>query len=100
MTVRMLVALVALTLGSAGAVMAQDQAQLVAAQAVVLPMMQEIAPGKAGEALTGCVMAAATPQEIAAFAAAGAPSREIGAAITAILARPAATACLSALAGN
>lgn len=78
---------------------AQDEAQLAAAKALVLPMLQEMAPGKAGEALTNCVMAAATPEEVAAFAAAGGPSTQIGAAITEILARPAATACLDDLAG-
>jgi hypothetical protein len=83
-----------------GAAMAQDEAQLAAAQALVLPMMQEMAPGKAGEVLTGCVLAAATPEEVAAFAAAGAPSAEVGAAITAILTRPAATECMSAAASQ
>jgi hypothetical protein len=85
---------------AAGAAMAQDEAQLAAAQALVLPMMQEMAPGKAGEILTGCVIAASTPEEVAAFAAAGAPSAEIGAAITAILTRPAATECMSAAAAQ
>jgi hypothetical protein len=78
--------------------LAQDEAQLSAAQALVLPMMQEMTPGKAGEVLTACVIAAATPEEIAAFAAAGAPSQQIGAMITAILTRPDATACISAAA--
>ncbi len=85
---------------AAGAALAQDEAQLAAAQALVLPMMQEMAPGKAGEILTGCVIAASTPEEVAAFAAAGAPSAEIGAAITAILTRPAATDCMSAAAAQ
>jgi hypothetical protein len=81
-----------------GAAMAQDEAQLAAAQALVLPMLQEMAPGKAGEILTGCVLAAATPEEIVALAAAAGPSMEIGAKITEILARPAATSCISAAA--
>jgi hypothetical protein len=83
-----------------GAAMAQDQTQLAAAQALVLPMMQEMTPGKAGEILTGCVLAAATPEEIASLAAAGAPSATVGAKITEILARPAATSCISAAAGQ
>ena len=83
-----------------GAAMAQDEAQLAAAQALVLPMMQEMTPGKAGEILTGCVLAAATPEEVTSFAAAGGPSAAIGAVITEILARPAATACISAAAGQ
>jgi hypothetical protein len=90
----------AFALAPAGASMAQDEAQLAAAQALVLPMLQEMAPGKAGEVLTGCALAAASPDEIAAIASAGAPSREIGALITAILARPAATACISAASGQ
>lgn len=89
-----------LALAPLGAAVAQDAAQIAAAQALVLPMMQEMTPGKAGEILTGCVLGAATPEEIASFAAAGAPSVEIGTAITAILARPAATACISAAAGQ
>jgi len=84
----------------AGAVLAQDEAQLAAAQALVLPMLQEMAPGKAGEVLTGCVLTAATPEEIASFAAAGGPSAEIGAAITAILTRPAATDCMTVAASQ
>ena len=90
----------ALVLAPAGTAMAQDQAQLAAAQALVLPMLQEMAPGKAGEVLTGCVLSAASPDEIATLAAAGAPSQEIGAMITAILSRPDATACMSAVAGG
>jgi hypothetical protein len=46
------------------------------------------------------VLSAASPDEIATLAAAGAPSQEIGAMITAILARPDATACMSAVAGG
>jgi hypothetical protein len=88
----------ALAMITAGAAMAQDEATLAAAQALVLPMMQEMTPGAAGEILTGCVIAAATPEEVAAFAAAGAPSMEVGAMITQILARPDATACISAAA--
>ena len=90
----------AFALAPAGAALAQDQAQLAAAQALVLPMLQEMAPGKAGEVLTGCVLTAASPDEIATLAAAGAPSQQIGAMITAILARPDATACMSAAAGE
>ena len=50
-------------LATAGAALAQDEAQVAAAQTLVLPMMQEMTPGKAGEILTGCVIAAATPEE-------------------------------------
>lgn len=86
----------ALMAGSVGSLAAQDAAT--AAKALLLPMLQETAPGKAGEVLTDCVIAVATPEELAALAAAGAPSMEVGAAITAILGRPEATACISAAA--
>lgn len=89
-----------LTMVTAGAALAQDEAQRAAAQALVLPMLQEMAPGKAGEVLTGCVLAAASPDEIATLASAGAPSQQIGAMISAILTRPDATACISAAAGQ
>lgn len=78
--------------------LAQDEAQVAAATALVLPMLQEMAPGRAGEVLTGCVIAAATPEEVAVLAATAAPSAEVGAKITEVLARPAATACISAAA--
>jgi hypothetical protein len=99
MTKSMMMAAV-LALLPIGAALAQDEAQLAAAQALILPMLQEMTPGKAGEILTGCVLTAATPQEIATFAAAGAPSAAIGASISEILARPAATSCISAAAGQ
>lgn len=82
----------------ASAALAQDEAQVTAATALVLPMLQEMAPGRAGEVLTGCVIAAATPEEVAMLAVAVGPSAEIGAKITEVLARPAATACISAAA--
>jgi hypothetical protein len=67
-----------------------------AAKALVLPMLAETAPGPASVVLTDCVIASATPDEVAAFAAAGAPSMEIGQMITAILARPDSISCISA----
>ncbi len=88
-----------LALGATAA-LAQDEAQIAAAQALVLPMLQEMAPGRAGEVLTGCVIAAAMPEEIAMLAAAGAPSTEIGAMLSEVLARPAATDCISAAASE
>jgi hypothetical protein len=81
---------------SSGGAMAQDDAAATAARALLLPMLQETAPGKAGEVLTDCVIASATPEEVAAFAAATGPSMEIGASITEILTRPSATTCMTA----
>lgn len=68
------------------------------AQALLLPMIQEIQPGRAGEVLTGCIISSATPEEIAAFAAAPGPSAEIGAVVNGILARPQTMQCLQAAA--
>ena len=48
-------------LATAGAALAQDEAQVAAAQTLVLPMMQEMTPGKAGEmkrVASNCVPAA------------------------------------------
>lgn len=87
--------LLALALVPAAA-MAQSEADT--ARALVLPMIQEIQPGPAGEVLTGCIIAAATPEEIAAFAAAAGPSAEIGGLINGILQRPAVMQCLQAAA--
>ena len=87
--------LLALTL-IPGAAMAQSDTDK--AHALVLPMIQEIQPGPAGEVLTGCIVSAATPEEIATFAAAPGPSAEIGAVINGILQRPAALQCLQAAA--
>ena len=88
----------ALFLLTPAAALAQDDAQK--ATALVLPMIQEIQPGAAGEVLTGCIIGAATAEEIAAFAAAPGPSMEIGAVINGILARPATMQCLQAAAGQ
>jgi len=70
------------------------------AATLIGPMMQEIAPGKGGEVFTACIVAQATPEEIAAFAAAPGPTAEVGAAITAILNRPATVTCAQAAAGG
>lgn len=79
-----------------GAALAQSETET--ATALVLPMIQEIQPGPAGEVLTGCIIATATPEEIATFAAAPGPSAEIGAVINGILQRPETMQCLQAAA--
>lgn len=70
------------------------------ARALVLPMIQEIQPGRAGEILTDCIIRAATAEEIAGFAAAPGPSAEVGAVINGILTRPATLQCLQEAAGG
>ena len=66
--------------------------------ALIGPMMQEVAPGRGGEVFTRCILAVATPEELAVMAAASAPSTEIGALLTAILARPETLSCAQAAA--
>jgi hypothetical protein len=61
--------------------------------ALIGPMMQEVAPGRGGEVFTACVVSLATPEELAAFAAAPGPSQEVGAMVTTVLARPETMAC-------
>lgn len=69
------------------------------AHALVLPMIQEIQPGEAGMVLTGCIIAAASADEVSALAAAAEPSSEVGALINDILVRPATMQCLQDAAG-
>ncbi len=68
------------------------------ASALILPMIQEIQPGRAGEILTGCILQSATPEELAALATAPGPSAAVGNQINAILVRPAVMECLQAAA--
>ncbi len=61
-------------------------------------MLAEVAPGEAAPIFTACVISAATPEEVAGFAAAAGPSAEIGAQINTIMARPDFATCLQAAA--
>ena len=81
------------------AVLAQDAAQ-VAATTLITPMLDEIAPGAPGVALTGCVIANATPEEIATMAAATGPNADIGALVSAILARQPTIDCVTTALGG
>lgn len=81
------------------AAMAQDEAQT-AATTLITPMIDEIAPGEPGVALIGCVIANATPEEIATLAAATGPSDEVGAMISAILARQPTIDCATSALGG
>lgn len=78
-----------------GASFAQDPATD-AATALITPMLDEIAPGAPGVALTTCVIANATPEELATLAAASGPSDDIGAMVSAILARQPTIDCATA----
>ena len=69
-----------------------EQAQ---AAAILMPMMAEVSP-KDGGILAGCVVAVATPEEIAQIDAAGVPTPALGPLVSAILARPEALACIQA----
>ncbi|NCO87257.1 MAG: hypothetical protein GW886_11580 [Rhodobacterales bacterium] len=76
-----------------------DEAMRTAATSVVTPMMQEVAPGRGGEIFTACVIQNATEEEIAVIAmgAVTGPSPEIGALVSAILARPETLACAQSI---
>ncbi len=78
---------------------AQDAA-MTAATTLIAPMLEEIAPGAPGVALTGCVVANATPEELAALAAATGPSDEVGTMVSAILARQPTIDCATAALGG
>lgn len=90
----------AVVLASVAAVAAAQSPDHDKAAALIGPMMQEVAPGRGGEVFTVCVVAQATPEEIAALAAAPGPSEAVGTIVTAILNRPDVLACAQqALAG-
>lgn len=78
---------------------AQDAAQ-VAATTLITPMLDEIAPGAPGVALTGCVITNATPEEITTMAAATGPNEDIGALVSAILARQPTIDCATTALGG
>ena len=79
--------------------LAQDAAHdaaLATVTTLIAPMLDEIAPGAPGAALTTCVVANATPEEITTLAAATGPNDEVGAMVTAILARQPTIDCATA----
>lgn len=78
---------------------APDAAQA-AVTTLIAPMLDEIAPGAPGAALTTCVVGNATPEEITTLAAATGPSDEVGALVTAILARQPTIDCATAALGG
>jgi energy-converting hydrogenase Eha subunit B len=78
----------------AGPALAEDPKA--AANALILPMIQELIPGRDGQVVAACVVAVARPDETARLAAAPGPSTEIGALITEILHRPETIGCIQA----
>ena len=82
------------------AALAQDDAPTATALALITPMLDEIAPGAPGAALTTCVIANATPDEIATLAAAAGPDDSIGALVTTILARQPTIDCATVALGG
>jgi len=86
--------LFALTVAALPAAAAAQTAAHDRAAALIGPMLQELAPGRGGEVFTTCIVAAATPEELATLAAAPAPSQAVGQMINAILARPVVLACV------
>jgi hypothetical protein len=67
--------------------------------AAILPMLQEVSP-QDGDVLAACVVSTAEPAEKATLAAAPGPSEELGALVSAILARPATIGCVQATLGG
>jgi hypothetical protein len=92
--------LAALLLAAPGLALAQSAPESGRAYALILPMIQELAPGRPGEVLAACALATAEPAEAAALEAAPAPSEEVGAVLSAILAREAAISCFQANMGG
>jgi len=86
--------LLALTMAALPAAAAAQSAAHDQAAALIGPMLQEMAPGRGGEVFTACIIAAATPEELAALVAAPAPSQAVGQLINTILARPEVLACV------
>ena len=93
--------LLILTLALAAApALAQQTEEEARASATILPMLQEVAPGRDGAVLAACVVAEANPAETAAMATAPGPSAELGTLVSTILARPATLGCVQATLGG
>ncbi len=77
-------------------VLAQTTDEDARANALITPMLQELAPGYHGQVLAACVVAHATSDEKTTMANAAGPSTEIGAIVTAVLNRPETVGCVEA----
>lgn len=90
-------AILTLTLGLlALPVLAQTSEEDAHANAVVLPMIQEMIPGYHGEVVSACIVASAQPEEKAALVAAPGPSQEVAQVVNAVLSRPETVGCVQA----
>jgi hypothetical protein len=87
-------AILTLTLGLLAAPVLAQTAEDTQANAVVLPMIQEMIPGYQGQVVTGCIVALAQPEEKAQLAAASGPSADLAPVINAVLARPETVDCI------
>ncbi|WP_210529171.1 hypothetical protein [Rubellimicrobium arenae] len=87
-----------LTLGllAAPALAQSTDEEATRANALITPMLQELAPGYHGQVLAACVVAHATPEERSAMASAPGPSQEIGSIVTNVLARQETIGCVEA----
>ncbi|TNC70366.1 hypothetical protein [Rubellimicrobium roseum] len=89
-----------LTLGLLASPALAQTAEDAQANAVVLPMIQEMVPGRDGQIVAACIVATARPEEKAQLAAAPGPSADLAPVVNAVLARPELAACVSATKGQ
>jgi hypothetical protein len=90
-----------LALGLAAApALAQQTEEEARATAAILPIVQEVVPGYAGQVVAACILANAAPEETARMAAAPGPSPDLGALITEIMARQPTIDCVESTLGN
>ncbi len=80
--------------------LAQQSAEDAQANAVVLPMIQEMIPGYHGQVVTACIVAQAKPEERAQLAAAPGPSADLAPIVNAVLARPETVGCIQTTLGQ
>lgn len=84
----------------AAPVLAQTSGEDAHANAIVLPMIQEMIPGYHGQVVTACIVASARPEEKATLAAAPGPSQEVAQVVNAVLSRPETVSCVQATLGQ
>lgn len=92
---RILILATTLALALSAPAMAQQTPEDAHANAVILPMLQEVSPSD-GDVLAACVVALAEPAEKAVMVAATGPSTELGTLVSTVLARPATIECVRA----
>ncbi len=85
---------------AAAPALAQGTEEDARANAVILPIVQEVVPGYTGQVVAACIIANAAPEEKATIAAAPGPSNEIGALMTSIMGRQPTIDCVESTLGN